>query len=137
MPLTTEIYNTLLDLILGDDHDSSISATVYLALFNTEPVDGDLSGEISTSGTGYGRVAIDNNNTNWTPATAGVKANANAIAFGDPSGDWGAVNFWGLCSASSSGVLYGYGGVSPSISLGTGDDPVEFRAGDLIFVKGD
>lgn len=117
------LENKLLDAVLGGPA-FSLPATVYVALSTSAYSDastGSSMAEVSSSGTGYARVAITNNATNWPAAANGVKQNGATITFPLASGNWGTVVAFYICDASSAGnVLYG-GDLSASRSIATGD----------------
>lgn len=59
-------------------------ATMYLALYTAAP--NDAGGGTEASYTGYSRVSITNNTTNWPAAAAGSKNNGVAFTFGTNTG---------------------------------------------------
>ncbi len=88
--------------------------TMYLALFSVTPSDG--AGGTEATGSGYARVSITNNTTNWTNATGSTtpaaKTNGVAFAFPAATGNWSSSSnqvAWGLFDASSGGNLLHYG----------------------------
>ena len=116
----------ILDLILGASAYSA-PGTVYIALSTaaySDAATGSAMTEVSTSGTGYARLAVTNNSTNW-PAASGTspatKTNGTAFTFATATGSWGTVASFYIVDASSAGnVLYG-GDLSVSKAIASGD----------------
>ena len=117
------LENKLLDAVLGGPA-FSLPANVYIALSTaaySETATGASMNEVSTSGTGYARVAIANNTTNWPAASNGIKANANAITFPAATAAWGTVlSFYIVDAATNGNVLYG-GDLASSRTVNSGD----------------
>lgn len=81
----TYLANHFLDLILGATAFSA-PANVFMALYSGAPNAG--GGGTEATGSGYARVSVTNNTTNWPNAASGVKANGTAITFATATGDW-------------------------------------------------
>lgn len=114
-------------------------ATVHVGLFTTLPAD-DETGGVEASYTGYARVGVTNNATEWPAATEGAptqKSNANTITFGQKT-DVGSITVvgFGLFDAASAGNLLFFGAVTPNQAVGQNDTP-RFLAGDVIIELGD
>lgn len=75
--------NDLLDYYWGgvDPIPDTPPATWYVALFTTTP-DPDGTGGVEAAFTGYARVAVTNDLTEWPAASGGAKANANDVDYG-------------------------------------------------------
>lgn len=74
--------------------------------------------------TGYARVKVDNNSTNWPPATGsaeGVKRNGTAIVFPTALTNWGTINQFGLLDSLTSGNLLFWGDLTSAKDIGAGD----------------
>lgn len=125
--------NRLLDLFLGDDHDTTLSpATVYVALFEGTESDNDGTGLTEFAVDTYARVAVTNNTTNWPDASGRVKSNGTAITFPSPTADWGTATTWGLYDDATTGDLLITGPLpAPQPILSTSDAPA-FDVGDLV-----
>ncbi len=118
MPLTTYQAQQLLGSLLG----SGSPATLYMGLYLTSPT--NTGGGQEVSGAAYARVAITNNNTNWTGASAtfpSVVNNGTIIAFPGASSAWGPVGWFGLSDAASGGNLLWWGALATSIDVPSGD----------------
>lgn len=120
----------MLDSLLG----SGSPATVYVALFTTLPGE-DGTGGTEVSGGSYARVAVTNNSTNFpaasTVSTTGTKSNGTTITFPTATGSWGTVVGFGLYTASTSGTLIGYGSLSSSVAVASGNQ-ASFAPGALV-----
>lgn len=106
MSKSNDLSKKILDHMLGGP-DYVRPATVYIALFTTDP--GEGTGGTEVTGSGYARRAVTNNNTNFpasTGSTTATKTNGTAIVFADATGDWasaGNIGFWAMFDASSGG----------------------------------
>lgn len=101
--------------------------TVYAALW-TATLDGTSTAATAgeASYTGYARVAITNNTTNFPNATGssnGSKSNANAITFGTNTATANTVTYFAIVdSASGAGNILYWGSVT-STTVNVGDTP--------------
>ena len=125
------LENELLDHVLGGG-DYTRPATVYVALYTSDPTDADAGSEVSTGDwSDYARVAVTNNATNFPAASGGSKSNGTDIDFGvativtPPD-----VTHVGIRDASSGGNLLKHGALTVPKTIQDGD-PVLFAAGDL------
>ena len=117
----------LLDLVLGANAFTA-PATVYLALFSVTP--SDAGGGTEATGSGYARLAITNNSTNFPAATGANPATKNnGPQFTWPSAasaDWsGGANMtgWGLFDSSSGGNMLHWGTFATPKPVLNGDVP--------------
>lgn len=125
---TDYLENRVLDHIFGATA-STAPATLYVGLSTTTIT--DAGGNITEpSGNGYARVAVTNNSTNFPAASGGAKANGTAITFPQASGSWGTVIDFFISDASSAGNIYGYGTLTVSKAVTSGDT-LSFAIGDL------
>ena len=119
------VSNYQKDIILDD----LFSGSVYAGFSLADPLD-DESGLDEPVGGDYARVEIAP--ADWAAAASGSKANANAITFAAPTGNWGTVTHLCLFDAAVAGnLLYHCELVYPKEVLNGGTAP-EFAAGDLI-----
>jgi hypothetical protein len=116
--LSAFLENRIADHLLGNVPYTAPGA-VHLALFTVAPT--ESGGGTEVSGGSYGRVAINNNATNWPAATGGLKSNGTAITFPTATGTWGTVTHWALFDAASGGNMLFFGTVSPSKLIESGD----------------
>lgn len=123
MSATSYFENLILDAILGDDHGANIPATVYVGLFTSQPDDGGAGDEVPTSGTGYSRVSVTNNSTNWPIATDGQKSNGVKIQFPLAVSSWGDITHFGIFDDAEDGNLLVYGEVATPTTPDVGNAP--------------
>lgn len=123
MSATSYFENLILDAILGDDRGANIPATVYVGLFTSEPDDGGGGDEVPSSGTGYARVSVTNNSTNWPTATDGQKSNGTEVQFPIAVSSWGDITHFGVFDDAEDGNLLVYGEVSNPTTPDVGNAP--------------
>jgi hypothetical protein len=100
--------------------------TVYVALFVGDPAGAGV--EVSQGGYSRKQTA----GTDWEAASSGATQNTNAIAFGTATESWGTVDYFAVYDAASAGNMLGYGALTQSKAIGSGDT-ASFAAGDLDF----
>jgi len=117
--------NEVLDHLFGKGSYSP--PAIHLALSTADPGD-DGTGLSEPSGDGYARAvtsAVD-----WSLASGGALANADAIEFPEASGAWGTVTHFALFDATTGGNLLAHGALAHAKAIGSGDS-ARFAAGDL------
>lgn len=121
---TIYLSKKLLDLPVGGQAYSA--PLIYVGLW-TSTVDDTATG--STAGeasyTGYTRVQVTNNLTNFpaaTGTTTASKSNANAITFPTSTGGSSSVTYVGVCDASSGGNML-YWTDCTATTINSGDTP--------------
>ena len=125
----------ILDHILGDG--AYESPTAYIALCTADPTDAgtgaDMS-EVADAGS-YARITTDADN--WAAATAGSKANAEALTFPEATGAWGTVTHFAIVDSGTHGEgnLLVSGALTASKAIASGDTP-RFAIGDLTISLG-
>lgn len=125
------IANRVLDLLLGTSHDTTaMPATVYVALITTAPTNANGAGIVEATGTGYARVAVTNNDTNWPAAASRSKSNGTAVTFPTSGASWGTVVGFALYDAATVGNFLAYGALTSSQAVGSGVTP-QWAAGTL------
>lgn len=102
-------------------------ATVYLALYSTDP--GDVDGGTELSGGGYARVALDPG-TDLT-VSGNAMTNPAEIAFAESTGAQGTAAFFGLRDAATGGNLLHYGALSPARAIDAVGIVLRIPANDL------
>jgi hypothetical protein len=127
---TNYFENIVLNSILGSNKGSTAPGTVYVGLFTAAPSDGGGGTEVTSTSTGYARVAVTNNTTNWPAAVDGVKRNGGTIQFPTATAAWGDVTHFALFDSSVSGNMLIWGELSSPISPISGNAPY-FTAGSL------
>lgn len=133
---TTYLENALLAHVLGDTAYTAPS-TLYAVLSDAafDPTKtGTTVSEISTS-SGYARVSLTNDTTNFPAPTGGNPAslsNGTDWAFPTPTFDWGTVMSIYLADASSGGnLLYGTDVTGSGVDVVAGQQ-FTVNAGDFI-----
>ncbi len=89
-------------------------ATVFLALYTTDPTDADTGTECS--GTGYARQSV----TFGAPAN-GVSTNSAAVEYAQAGNSWGTITHIGIRDAVSAGNLLYHSPLDASKTIATGD----------------
>jgi hypothetical protein len=130
----TDLFeNEILKLKLGKAPTLTYPITPYLALFTTLPAEDGTGGvEVSTSGTGYARQAI--NAKFPTPSGTGTVANSAIVDFGTASANWGSIVGFGIYTAVSGGSLITIGDINPAVTVSSGQ-PVTFPIGALQLIQ--
>lgn len=132
MPAVTDYAeNLVLDAILGDDHGGSIPDVIYVALFTSDPTEAGSGTEVSDDGTGYARVEVENDTTNWPAAASSTKVNGTTITFPEVEDDWGIVTHWAIFDAATGGNALLYGELAVPVTPTPGPAPY-FVPGSLI-----
>jgi hypothetical protein len=107
------LENALINATLRNTGYSS-PATVYVALFTTDPTD-DGSGTEVTGGS-YARVAA----TFGAPSNGASSTSAD-VQFAQATVNWGTVTHFGIYDAATSGNLLYHGQLTVSKTIDTGD----------------
>jgi len=107
------LENALINAVLRNTSYTS-PATVYLALYTSDPTDADTGTECS--GTGYTRQAV----TFGAPSN-GVTTNSAAVEYAQAGNSWGTITHIGLRDASSGGNLLFHTPLDASKTIATGD----------------
>ena len=111
--MSNYLENALINATLRNTSYTS-PATVYVALYTTDPTDADTGTEIS--GNGYARQSV----TFGAPSN-GASTNSAAVEFPQATGSWGTIAFIGLRDASSGGNLLYHSPLDASKTISTGD----------------
>lgn len=92
-------------------------ATVYVALYTSNPNPDNSGTEVSTSGTAYVRQAVT-----WSTVGTGNSANNSAtITFPTATANFGTVSYIALFDAVSSGNLLAFAAAASAIAVNTGN----------------
>jgi hypothetical protein len=110
-------------------------STLYIALYTTPPnISGTGGVEVSLSSTGYARVAVPSNSSNWVGPDSNMSyQTVNEVVFGVPVANWGTVTAVGLLTAAVGGELYFVGNLITPRTIGAGEGAPKFAAGNLKF----
>jgi len=109
------LENALINATLRNTTYTSV-ATIYVALYTSDPTDADTGTEVSTSGTAYARTAV----TFGAPSN-GVSTNSADVTFPTATGSFGTVTHVGLRDASTAGNLLYHSPLDDSKTVGIGD----------------
>jgi hypothetical protein len=123
------LENILLDQVLGAVGYTP-AANVAVALYTVTPSDQTAGTEVSTSGTGYARITLANNTTNWPAASNGSKSNGTEILFASAEADWGTVEGFGIFDDAGTPRLLYWGDLAEPRPVVEGDRP-RFLVGEL------
>lgn len=107
------LENALINATLRNTSYTS-PATVYLALYTSDPTDADAGTEVA--GNAYARQAI----TFGAPSN-GASTNSAAIEFPQATGSWGTVAYIGIRDALTNGNLLYHSPLDVSKTIATGD----------------
>jgi hypothetical protein len=111
--MSNYLENALINATLRNTSYTS-PATVYLALYTSDPTDADTGTEVT--GNAYVRQAI----TFGAPSN-GASTNSAAIEFPQATGSWGTISYIGIRDASTSGNLLFHSPLDASKAIATGD----------------
>jgi hypothetical protein len=122
--LSDYLENELLDHLLRNSAYSK-PATLYFALFTSDPGESGVSGEVS--GGSYARATVTNDNVNF-PQCAGTgiptKTNGTTISFPTATAAWGTITHWAIYDAASGGTnMLARGALSATRTVASGDAP--------------
>lgn len=110
--LSNYLENKLIEHTLRNTAYTS-PATVYLALYTTNPTDADSGTE--ASGGSYARQAVT-----FAAASNGSVANSGVITFPQATADWGTITHFGVLDALTTGNLLFFGALSSSTAVNNG-----------------
>lgn len=111
--MSNYLENALINATLRNTSYTS-PATVYLALYTSDPTDADTGTECS--GSGYARQAI----TFGAPSN-GVTTNSSAIEYAQAGNSWGTITHIGIRDALTTGNLLYHSPLDASKTIATGD----------------
>ena len=118
---STYLANKLLDHVLGGS-DLARPANVHFALLTTAPTD-DNTGGVEVSETGYARVQMTNNATNFPAASSGKKFNGTTITFPLAGAEWGVIRAVAVFDAATGGNLLMHALLSQEVIVKSGSTP--------------
>ena len=100
----------------------SAPGTLYLALYTTDPGEGNTGTEVS--GGSYARQTVA------FTITDNLASNTSAVEFPVATGTWGTITHIGIMDALTTGNLLAYAQLSSSKAVSAGD-ALRFPAGDI------
>jgi len=104
--------------------------SIYFALHTGDPTETGTANEVNTSGTGYARVGLTNNSTNFSENGTGLGSNAVAIVYAAATANWGTITHFSAWDALTGGNLLYYGSLNSSQAIVTNDVP-RFNIGGI------
>ena len=128
---TTSLANSILDRVLKNNAQFSYTfpATVYLALFTTDPTAaGIITGEVVPTSGDYVRQAIT-----WGTISSGTVQNSVVVTYSVAVGAWGTIGWAGIMDVVtlSAGTMLYQGALSIPKIVGIGDQ-VSFAVGAVV-----
>ena len=120
--MSNYLENALINATLRNTSYTS-PATVYVALYTTDPTDADTGTEVS--GGSYARTAV----TFGAPSN-GVSTNSAAVEFPTCTSSWGTITHIGIRDASTSGNLLYHTALTTSKAIDV-DDIFRITTGNL------
>jgi hypothetical protein len=128
---TTTLANSVLDRVLKNNAQFAYAwpATVYLALFTTDPtIAGIITGEVVPTSGDYTRQAVT-----WGTIATGSVANSVAVTYSVAVGAWGTLGWSGIMDTATlgAGAMLYHGALAVSKIVGIGDQ-VSFAIGAVI-----
>lgn len=128
---TTTLANSVLDRVLKNNAQFAYAwpATVYLALFTTDPtIAGIITGEVVPTSGDYTRQAVT-----WGTISSGSVSNSVAVTYSVAVGAWGTLGWSGIMDVSTlgSGTMLYQGPLATSKIVGIGDQ-VTFAIGAVV-----
>ena len=106
---------------------AATEGSLWVALFTTTPSDSTAGTEAAY--TGYARVAVARNSSNWT-VSGNNCSNTNAITFPEATAGSETENGFGILTAASGGDLLFWGALDASLAVSAGITP-NIPVGDL------
>jgi len=123
MSFSNYLETEILDHVFGGAAYTA-PATLYIALFTSNPDEDGSGTEVSTSGTAYARQTVA------FTTTGNTTSNTAAVEFPTATASFGTVSHVGVMDASTGGNLLAYAALSSSKDIATGD-VFRIPAGDL------
>jgi hypothetical protein len=109
--------NQVVDYIMGN---SSIPATMYLAVTSGEPIQTDTGSDLNEPvDTGYARVAISTG-ASWSSGESGTTTLLDAVELGPSVETWGNITHWAICDSLTDGNLLMWGSWDQQMSVYAG-----------------
>lgn len=111
--------------------DITLSGSVYMALYRSDPTDTDIGTEADY--TGYTRVAVTRSTSNFT-VTTGQVVNTNAVIFPQSTGGTNTITHFGIRTAATGGSLLYSGTVLSPLNI-IADIIPAFNAGTMVITE--
>lgn len=128
------LYQAQMDYLLISGAAYTVIDPIYVALFTAVPgLDGTGGTEVSTTGTGYGRISVARGGWNGPTGANLQYSNAADIQFGTPTANWGTIQGAGLYDSDVGGSnnLLFVATLTTSKTVNNGDGAPKILAGQL------
>lgn len=134
MSFTNYLASNVLDQLFGAVVYTP-SGTLYVGLSDSTPNEDGTNFTEPASASGYARVSVTNNKTNWSTATVAdpsTVVNKTAVTFGEASGAWGSGNitYFGVFDSLTGGNLLAAGALTVPKTITT-NDTASFASGSI------
>jgi hypothetical protein len=117
---------------------------IYMGLATTSGTAAACGTEVSTTSTGYGRIAVPATEAAWSgtqgagttvasTGTSGTTSNNAAITFGSPTAGWGSIVSFCAFDAATAGHLLFQANLTTAKTVNSGDASPSFSAGALTY----
>ena len=106
-----------------------VATNIYVALLTSTPDDAHTGSTLPGEITGTGALVRIKCNT-WDAAAAGATENTQTVTFAQATADMGTVTHFALTDATTNGNCLGWGALSASRVISSGDT-ASFATGDL------
>ena len=116
----------IIDWMFGDTAFPATHSTLYVALHTADPTNSGEANEVAAGD--YGRAATTANG-DWTRTGNSVE-NANEIAFGIASSNWGTITHFSLWDDETAGNALAQSPLDASVEIDENDE-IRFLAGAL------
>jgi len=118
---TTSLANSVLDRVLKNNAQFAYTfpATVYLALFTTDPtIAGIITGEVVPTSSDYARQPVT-----WGTISSGSVQNSLAVTYSIAAGSWGSIGWCGIMDIVTlgTGTMLYQGALAVPKIVGIGD----------------
>lgn len=140
--LSDYMENALIDHIFRGQALPSLPASLYFALFTSNPT--DANGGVEVAGGDYARQAVTRSLVNFagtqsagsttaSSGTGGTTSNNVAITYPAPTANWGVITHVAVFDALSGGNLLMHGALAQPKTVNNGDAAPAFPIGDFQF----
>ena len=114
--------NNVLDTRFGG-FASTAPTTYYVGLSTSQPTDNGNNVSEPDAASGYARVAVPNDATNWPDANNRTKGNGLEIVFPEPTDRWGTIFYFVLYDAPTGGQMRAWGSLNSAQTIEMGAVP--------------
>tara|TARA_Y100000592_G_C5234071_1_gene205248 strand:- start:45 stop:452 length:408 start_codon:yes stop_codon:yes gene_type:complete len=123
------VENQILNCYLNQTNITA-PTNIYVGLHTADPTDAGSGAEVSTSGTGYGRIEITDKFGTASGTGGSVSSNADITGFTANGANWGTITHIGIYDASTSGNLLFHTALDSSATVNDGDS-FQISSGNL------